>query len=63
MLTFGNATTLFLVITFQLAFEANLNTACHFSSDTMMLLLGVYILFTVVWLVAFIARFRKADQK
>lgn len=63
MLSFGNATTLFLIITFQLAFEANLNTSCHFSSDTMVILFGGYILFAIVWTVTFIARFRKADKE
>jgi uncharacterized membrane protein len=62
MLVFGNATILFLIITFQLAFEANLNSTCHFSADTMMILFGGYILFTIVWTVRFITRFRKADK-
>lgn len=62
MLSFGNATTLFLIITFQLAFEANLNITRHFSSGTMLILLGGYILFAIVWSVRFIARFRKAEQ-
>jgi uncharacterized membrane protein len=63
MLSFGNATTLFLIITFQLAFEANLNPASHFSSDTMAVLFGGFIVFTIVWTVTFIARFRKADKQ
>ena len=63
MLSFGNATTLFLIITFQLAFEANLNTNCHLSSDTMAILFGGYILFAAVWTVTFVTRFRKADTK
>jgi uncharacterized membrane protein len=60
MLSFGNATTFFLVITFQIVFQANLNITRHFSSGTMLILLGGYILFAVVWSVRFIARFRRA---
>lgn len=62
MLSFGNATTFFLIIAFQLAFKANLNITRHFSSGTMLILLGGYILFAIVWSVRFIARFRKAEQ-
>lgn len=62
MLIFGIATTLFLIITFQLVFQANLNSTCHFSTDTMMIFFGGYILFTIVWTVRFVARFRKADK-
>jgi uncharacterized membrane protein len=62
MLSLGNATTFFLLITFQLAFEANLNITRHFSSVTMLMLLGGYILFAVVWSVRFIARFRRTKQ-
>jgi uncharacterized membrane protein len=61
MLSLGNATTLFLIITFQLAFEANLSSTCHFSSETMFILLGGYLLFISVWLVRFIMRFRRTD--
>ena len=59
MLVFGNATILFLIVTFQLAFEANLGG--HFSSGTMMLLLGCYLFFTAIWLIRLIVRFYKTD--
>jgi uncharacterized membrane protein len=63
MLSFGNATTLFLIITFQLAFEANLNPTRHFSSHTMAILFGGFIVFTVIWTVTFIARFKKGSRQ
>jgi uncharacterized membrane protein len=61
MLGSGNATILFLIITFQLSFEANLSTPLHFSSETMFILLGGYLLFISVWLARFIMRFRRTD--
>jgi uncharacterized membrane protein len=62
MLMFGNATTLFLILTFQLTFEANLNNACHFSSDTMWILLGGYFIFVAIWLIRLISGFQKTEQ-
>jgi uncharacterized membrane protein len=62
MLEFGNATTLFLIITFQLTFEANLNSTRHFSSVTMWMLLGGYLFFVVMWIIRLISRFHKTDK-
>jgi uncharacterized membrane protein len=62
MLMFGNATTLFLILTFQLTFEANLNSARHFSSGAMWTLLGGYFIFVVFWLIRLISRFHKTDE-
>jgi len=62
MLMFGNATTFFLILTFQLTFEANLNSARHFPSDAMLILLGGYFIFVVFWLIRLISRFQKTEQ-
>ena len=62
MLILGNATTLFLIITFQLAFEANLSSTRHFSSETMFILLGCYFFFIAVWLIRFMVRFRRTGK-
>jgi uncharacterized membrane protein len=63
MLLFGNATFLFLIVTFQLAIQANLTDASRFSSETMWILLGGYLLFVAIWLVRFVLKFKGVDKR
>ncbi|MFQ5990318.1 MAG: DUF1648 domain-containing protein [Candidatus Methylomirabilales bacterium] len=60
MLWFGIVTLIFNICTIQLAIRANLLDIHHFSSGSMWTLLGGYCMFTLVWLVHFISKFRRA---
>jgi uncharacterized membrane protein len=59
MLSLGIATVLFMICTFQLVIEANLQTTKRFPVTPMNILLAAYGLLTVVWLIRFLFRFRK----
>ena len=59
MLMYGNATLVFILLAFQLAIQANLSSQKQLPSAIMLPLLGGYILFSVVWTVRFVLKFRK----
>ncbi len=59
MLTYGNATLIFLVAVFHLAIKANLTTQKQLPSTSMLLMLGAYLLFSLLWTVRFILKFKK----
>jgi hypothetical protein len=59
MLIYGNATLGFIFVVFQLAIQANLTPQKALPPATMLPLLGVYILFSLVWTVRFIRKFKK----
>jgi len=59
MLIYGNATLGFIFVVFQLAIQANLAPTKSAPSCDHAALLGGYILFSLVWTVRFIRKFKK----
>ena len=59
MLIYGNATLAFILVVFQLALQTNLRPQKQLASTTMLPILGAYILFSLVWTVRFIRKFKK----
>lgn len=55
---FGVATLVLLVLTLELVFEANLSETPRLDGRSIAWILGGYVLFTIVWLFRFVARFR-----
>ena len=59
---FGVATMLLLLVTFKLAFEANLEKDAHLDNASMLWALGAYFLYTTIWLARFLMKFRKPKE-
>ena len=59
MLMFGNVTLVFILVVFHFAIRANLTPQKQLPSSIVLPLLGAYILFSLVWTLRFILRFRK----
>jgi uncharacterized membrane protein len=59
MMLFGNATLVLIFMVFHFAIRANLTPQKQLPSSIMLPLLGAYILFSLVWTLRFILRFRK----
>jgi len=59
ILMYGNATLAFILLVFQVTIKANLTPQKQLSPTIILPLLGTYILFSVVWTVRFILKFRK----
>ncbi len=59
---FGGATMLLLLVTFKLAFEANLSAEPRLDNASMFWALGAYFLYTTIWLVRFLMKFRKPQE-
>jgi len=54
----GVVTLLFLISTLQLVINANLHPSKYFSSSTMWILLGGYMIYLVGWILTFMRKFR-----
>ena len=59
---FGVATMLLLLVTFKLAFEANLFKEARLDNTALLWALGAYFLCTTIWLVRFLMKFRKPRE-
>ena len=53
---------LLLLVTFKLAFEANLEKDAHLDNASMLWALGAYFLYTTIWLARFLMKFRKPKE-
>jgi len=53
----GMGTVLFLFFIFELILRANLQNPFHISLTPMMIILGLYLAFTMVWLICFVVHF------
>ena len=54
---FGISTILFLLAVFELGLRANLREPVQMSNAYVLIFLGIYLAFTLIWLVRFIVRF------
>jgi uncharacterized membrane protein len=59
MCWFGVVNLLLIICTIQLAINANLDPKKGFSSSTMWMVLGAYLICLLIWIITFIVRFRK----
>jgi uncharacterized membrane protein len=63
MTLFGNATLILIIGTMQLVFQANQAGSHRISAEAMWILLGAYVLMSIVWTVKFMRRFRKPQER
>ncbi len=59
MTSFGNATMILIIVTMQLVFQANRAGSHRISAEAMWIMLGAYILVSIVWAIDFIRKFKK----
>jgi serine/threonine-protein kinase len=59
MTIFGNATLILIIGTMELVFQANRSGLHRISAEAMWILLGAYVLISIVWTINFMRKFRK----